>query len=166
MFYRCAGGTPGQPSGVPRPILVPDTLNDLRIALVTAELLEDRDWSAYLAGNAAETKKKGFHGATVRVALSASAAAGSDLAESIDSTDPNAADRVLQLAILQGCRLLSGRPLDDAGQRRSAAPIKLFLSHTKRDAVGLEIARALKRYLDELRVDRFFDEVSIQPGDD
>jgi hypothetical protein len=44
--------------------------------------------------------------------------------------------------------------------------MKLFLSHTKRDPAGLKIASALKRHLDGLRVDRFFDEVSIQPGDE
>jgi hypothetical protein len=32
--------------------------------------------------------------------------------------------------------------------------------------VGLKIATALKHHLDGLRVDRFFDEVSIQPGDE
>jgi SLOG cluster2/TIR domain len=36
---------------------------------------------------------------------------------------------------------------------------------TSRDPDGLAIAKAVKRYLDTLAVDRFFDEVSIQPGD-
>lgn len=165
VFYRCAGETPGQPSGSPRPLRLPDTLNDLRIALVTANLLEDPAWVAFLDKSAVETRKKGAHGATIRVALTKSAAAGGDLVEAIDLVDPEAADRVLQLVILQSCRLLGGRPRGDEAQGRGAAPLKLFLSHTKRDAAGLKIALGLKRYLDMLRVDRFFDEVSIQPGD-
>ena len=44
--------------------------------------------------------------------------------------------------------------------------MRLFLSHTKRDTIGLETAEALKKYLDHLAVNRFFDDVSIQPGDD
>jgi hypothetical protein len=165
VFYRCAGETPGQPSDPPRPILVPDTLNDLRIALVTANLLEDPAWVEFIGRNARETRAKGAHGATVRVALTKSAAAGGDLAETIDLADSQATGRVLQSVILQSCRLLSGRPRGDGGQPRGAAPLKLFLSHTKRDKAGLNIALGLKRYLDTLRVDRFFDEVSIQPGD-
>jgi hypothetical protein len=165
VFYRCASGPPGQSNDPPKPILMPDTLNDLRIALVTADFLEDPAWAAFLDRSAVETRAKGAHGATVRVALTKSVAAGGDLAEAIDLADPQAADRVLQLVILQSCRLLGGRPRGDEAQRRGAAPLKLFLSHTKRDAVGLKIAHGLKRYLDTLRVDRFFDEVSIQPGD-
>jgi hypothetical protein len=166
VFYRCAGAIPGEVNGVPRSIQMPDTLNDLRIALVTAELEDDPGWHRYLAESIAETKAKSPHAATIRVALSAAVAGGADLAEVIDPKSPQAADQVLQLTILQACRLLSGRPRDNAGHRRSAAPMKLFLSHTKRDPAGLKIASALKRHLDGLRVDRFFDEVSIQPGDE
>ena len=98
--------------------------------------------------------------------MSAAVAGGADLAQVIDPKSAQAIDQVLQLTILQACRLLSGRSRDNAGRHQSAAPMKLFLSHTKRDPAGLKIATALKRYLDGLRVDRFFDDVSIQPGDE
>jgi hypothetical protein len=127
VFHRCAGET-GQADDPPRPILVPDTLNDLRIALVTARLLEDPKWVNFLDRSEAEVKAKGMHGATVRVALTKSAATGASLAESIDLADIVAPDRALQLAILQSCRLLGGRPRDDAGKGRGAAPLKLFLT--------------------------------------
>lgn len=120
VFYRCSGGTPGQPSDPPRPILVPDTLNDLRVALVTANLLEDPAWVAFLDKSAVETRAKGAHSATIRVALTKSAAAGEDLAEVIDLADPQAADRVLQLVILQSCRFSVGVP--GAMKPKGAAP--------------------------------------------
>jgi hypothetical protein len=164
VFYRCASATPGKPSGVPRPISIDDTLNDLRMALVTPELQVDPSWRTYLEQNLAEASAKRPHAVMVRVALSPSVARGEDLSETLNPADPRTPERVLQVALLQACRLLGGRPREGAGNR-GAAPMKLFLSHTKRDAPGLVIAKALKRFLDGLRIDRFFDEVSIQPGD-
>ena len=164
VFYRCAGAIPGDRNGVPRPISIPDTRNDLRIAFVTAELLDDPGWQGYLDRNLAEVKTKSPSAAMVRIALSPAAAGGADLAIALDRTDPRTPGQVLQLVLLQACRLLGGRPRQGA-QQRGAAAMKLFLSHTKRDTVGLTIATALKSFLDGLRVDRFFDEVSIQPGD-
>jgi hypothetical protein len=79
VFYRCAGAIPGEVNGVPRSIQMPDTLNDLRIALVTAELEDDPGWHRYLAESIAETKAKSPHAATIRVALSAAVAGGADL---------------------------------------------------------------------------------------
>ena len=72
----------------------------------------------------------------------------------------------MQLVLLQCCRLLGQRLRSQDDKPRGAAPLKLFLSHTKRDVEGLAIAQALKEYLDGLPVERFFDKVSIQPGDD
>jgi hypothetical protein len=95
VFYRCAGAVSGEVSGVPRPIQMSDTLNDLRIALVTAELEDDPGWHQYLADSIAETKAKSPHAATIRVALSAAVASGADLAEVIDPKSPQAADQVL-----------------------------------------------------------------------
>jgi hypothetical protein len=143
-----------------------DTLNDLRIAFVTADLMDDADWRRYLEDNIAETKAKAPHAVTVRVALSTAVAAGDDLSIRIEPETPQTVDQILQLAILQACRLVSGRPRNVGGPQKSASPLKLFLSHTKRDPAGLKIAKMLKRHLDELRVGKFFDEVSIQPGDD
>jgi hypothetical protein len=164
VFYRCAGTTAGEPDGVPRPISIPDTVNDLRVALVTPELWVALAWRAYLERNLSEVKPKGRHGAMVRVALSPSVARGADLSETLDPVDPRTPERLLQIVLLQSCRLLGGHPREGTGNR-GAAPMKLFLSHTKRDMTGLTVAKALKGFLDNLRVDRFFDEVSIQPGD-
>ena len=122
VFYRCAGASSGNVNGVPRPIEMPDTLNDLRIVLVTAELMDDPDWSRYLDNSIAETRAKAPHAVTVRVALSAAITGGADLAIGFDHTSAQAADQILQLAILQACRLLSGRPRDVAGGNRARHP--------------------------------------------
>ena len=98
--------------------------------------------------------------------LSAAITGGADLAEDLTIQSAQAADQILQLAILQACRLLSGRPRDTAGRPTERGTPEAFPSHTKRDQAGLKIATALKHHLDELRVGQFFDEVSIQPGDD
>src|SRR5262249_51834193 len=90
---------------------------------------------------------------------------GERLSVRLDPGDPRLAERLLQHLLLQCCRLLGGRGRGDPDDRRGAAPLKLFLSHTKRDSEGLEVATAVKGYLDTLAVDRFFDAVSIQPGD-
>ena len=90
MFYRCAGAIPGRVNG--------------------AELEDDPGWHRYLADSIAETNAKSPHAATIRVALSSAVAGGADLV--IDPKSPQAVDQVLQLAILQACRLLSGRPRD------------------------------------------------------
>jgi hypothetical protein len=164
VFYRCAGALPGNRNSVPLGISIPDTLNDLRIVFDTAELEDDSAWRGYIDRNLDETKKRWPNAAMVRVALSPAVAAGADLSELLEPTDIRTPGRVLQLVLLQACRLLGGRERESAG-KRGAAPMKLFLSHTKRDTVGLTIATALKTFLDGLRVDRFFDEVSIQPGD-
>ena len=167
VFYRCAGATPEEAEGVPRPISMADTLNDLRLALVSADLVEDAGWDRYVKDSIAETKAKAPHAVTVRVALSNAVAGGGDLSIGIDPASAQAREQVVQLAVLQACRLLSGRPPGNTGGlAQGAAPMKLFLSHTKRDAAGLKIAKALKQHLDELRVGQFFDEVSIQPGDE
>jgi hypothetical protein len=166
VFYRCAGASPDNPAGAPRPIEMDDTLNDLRIVFVTAELMDDPVWCRYLDDNIAQTSAKAPHAVTIRLALSAAVASGDDLAVRLDVTSQGAFDQVLQLAILQACRLLSGRAQHDGDAPKSASPLKLFISHTKRDDAGLKIATALKRHLDGLPVGKFFDEVSIQPGDD
>ncbi len=46
----------------------------------------------------------------------------------------------------------------------SPLPIKLFISHTKREAKALQLAEDLKQALDNTQLDRFFDSVNIASG--
>ncbi|PWC40166.1 hypothetical protein TSO221_25660 [Azospirillum sp. TSO22-1] len=166
VFFRCAGADPRVPTGVPRPIELSDTKLDLRIALVTAEMIEDRAWMAYLDQCQKEVAGKGRNAAMICFDLSMGGLRGTRLSVRIDPADQRFEERVMREVLLACCRLLANRPRSGAAAALGAAPIKLFLSHTKRDETGLPIAEALKRHLDTLTVERFFDEVSITPGDE
>ena len=102
---------------------------------------------------------------TCHFALGGGLASGEEKAVAVLPNDPRASDILFQNVLLQACRLLAHRPPTGAVSERGAAPLRLFLSHTKRDESGLKIAQALKVYFDNIAVDRFFDDVSIQPGD-
>ena len=164
VFFRSAGADPTAPKGVPAPILVPENQYDLRLALTTADLLLDRAWSRYVTDNLAEVASKRDR-ATMLV-CGKLLPNSSLLAQVMDFKDPGTGELILQQMLLQACRLITQRQPASNGENVGAAPLKLFLSHTKRDPLGRTIAVALKQHLDGMTVDRFFDEVSIQPGDD
>ena len=165
VFFRCAG-SPEKPSSGPAPIAIPDTEFDLRIALLTSKFVLDSNWQAFLDRSTQEVRARSDSAALIPFGLSPGMAEGGARAIQLDSAGKRTNDLLIQHVLLQACRLLGGRPRISANQGRGAAPMKLFLSHTKRDSIGLETAEALKKYLDNLAVDRFFDDVSIQPGDD
>lgn len=170
VFFRCGPADPGAPGGAPRPVEAgADTDCDLRLVLAAPELALDDAWLAYLDANEAAVRADPHRRALVVFDLAGGAMDGRRLAVRLDPADPRLVERLLQHVLLQACRLLGGRARDCGGAGagpRGAAPLKLFLSHTKRDGAGLRVATAVKRYLDGVAVERFFDEVSIQPGDD
>jgi SLOG cluster2/TIR domain len=164
VFFRCAGANPARPNDVPAPIAVPDTEYDLRVALTAPKLLLEQAWCKYVADNFTEVAHKRDRATMLvfgkPVPNCAVRAVVMDLKEQL------AGEQILQHVLLQACRLLSQRLLPEGAGNLGAAPLRLFLSHTKRDKLGLKVAQAVKKYLDGMAVDRFFDEVSIQPGDD
>jgi hypothetical protein len=165
VFFRCASSTENPTSG-PAPIAIPDTEFDLRIALLTSKFVLDPNWQAFLDRSTQEVRAKSDSAALIPVGLSPGMAEGGARAIQLNSAGNRINDLLIQHVLLQACRLLGRRPRTSGNQGRGAAPMRLFLSHTKRDSIGLETAEALKKYLDNLAVDRFFDDVSIQPGDD
>jgi SLOG cluster2/TIR domain len=164
VFFRFIGQNPRNPTSPPAPIAVADTEFDLRIVLLTSEFVVDPVWREYRAEQARQVQEKGDHAALITFALHPGITQGGALVVFLDQAGERTGELLLQHVLLQACRLLGRRPRPDPAAR-GAAPMKLFLSHTKRDQIGLQTARALKVYLDNLAVDRFFDEVSIQPGD-
>src|ERR1700730_3518676 len=164
VFFRSAGADPTKPKAVPAPISVPDTDYDLRVALTTDDLVLDDDWLNYLKANFAEVA--GRRDRATMLALGMAPPGPTVNAVVMDLADPRAGERILQHVLLQACRLIAQRAMPTDGSNRGAAPLNLFISHTKRDQLGLKIALAVKGYLDGKAVDRFFDAVSIQPGDD
>ena len=164
VFFRSAGADPTAPKGVPSPIAIAENQYDLRLALTTPELLLDRAWLKYVRDNLADVANKRDR-ATMLVC--GKLVPNSDvLAQDMNLKDPGAGESILQLVLLQACRLITQRQPASGGENLGAAPLKLFLSHTKRDPLGRTIAVAVKEHLDGMALDRFFDEVSIQPGDD
>ncbi|MCY4028511.1 MAG: TIR domain-containing protein [Acidobacteria bacterium] len=145
----------------------PEVQCDLRVALLTSAFVLDEHWQAYLALNRHQVRKNRNHSTLLECGLGHRLLDGPELGIQLS---PNAAPAelaktVLEHTLLQACRLLAGRVRANPATR-GAAPLKLFLSHTKRDKAGRTIATRLKNQLESLAADRFFDEVSIQPGDD
>jgi hypothetical protein len=166
VFFRHAAFRLDDKTGLPAPIAVPDTEFDMRIALLTAPFVVDKTWKSYLGDCAREVKAKFGSAALIAFGLDPDMAEGNAKVVQLDKAGNRASELLVQHVLLQACRLLGRRPRTTANEGRGAAPMKLFLSHTKRDTIGLEAAQSLKKYLDDLAVERFFDEVSIQPGDD
>src|ERR1019366_4465429 len=78
------------------------------------------------------------------------------------SAAPDVADALERSAVHELARLLLARPRT-ADAPSSPAPVRLFLSHAKRD--GVPIARALKEQIQEhSAADAFFDAHDITPG--
>jgi hypothetical protein len=138
----------------------------MRIARLTPSFVLDQTWQDYLENCTREVREKSSAGALIAFGLAPGMAAGGAKVVQLDQAGKRASELLLQQVLLQACRLLGRRPRTAANDRRGAAPMKLFLSHTKRDSIGLQAALALKKYFDDVAVERFFDEVSIQPGDD
>jgi hypothetical protein len=130
VFFRCAGIDPAVRSGPPRPIRVPDTKFDLRIALVTSDLVMDPTWEAFLQDSETEVKKHPGTAALIVFDLSGGVIEGDRLAVRLDPEDPRERERLMQHVLLQCCRLLGGRERGAAEAGRGAAPLKLFISHT------------------------------------
>ena len=137
---------------------------DLRVALLTPTLVLDEDWKAYLELNREQVRGKRDHATLIEFGLGQGLLDGPELGIEL-KPDTDRAEIVLEHTLLQACRLLAGRARVNQAIR-GAAPLKLFLSHTKRDAAGRKVAIHLKNQLECTTADRFFDEVSIQPGDD
>jgi hypothetical protein len=56
------------------------------------------------------------------------------------------------------------QPEEEAGIKLSPLPIKLFISHTKRETKSLKLATELKQAVDNTQMARFFDTVDIASG--
>ena len=159
VLFRTIGG-----GATPDPALLEDAQCELRIALLTARLVLDEACVGILADQRAAVEAARDRASMVEIALSPGLLMGAALGIAVGpEEDPG--ERVLKIAILQASRLLAGRTRPD-DSARGAAPVKLFLSHTKRDGHGETIASALKTRLEAVAAERFFDRVSIQPGDD
>jgi SLOG cluster2/TIR domain len=165
VFFRSAGRDPVNKLSEPAPISVSPVEGNLTVFLLTSEFVLDDVWEGFRTACVENAKGRRDKSAVLSIFLEPRQAQGGAKGIVLDPASPRTSDLLVQHVLLQACRLLAGRARD-ALTTQGAAPLRLFLSHTKRDSIGLKIADALKKYLDATTVERFFDEVSIQPGDD
>lgn len=147
------------------PRVYPDTAErELKLVLSTAALRLDAPCQGVIETLRASVAAERGRNTLVEIGLTPGLLDSAALGVEIPAGDGRA-DRVLEIALLQACRLLGGR-LRDRDDQRGAGALKLFISHTKRDVTGEPTARSLAGRLEQAVTERFFDRVSLQPGDD
>ena len=139
VFFRCVGADPAAPnSSAPAKIAVPDTEYDLRVALLTPDLILEGGWKTYVDDNRREVAGRRSHATLLAFALGPGLADGDELTIVLDPDSKRIGEQILQHVLLQACRLIAQRPRETGSDNLGAAPLKLFISHTKRDDVGTE----------------------------
>lgn len=139
--------------------------------LVEDHLVFDETWANYIADLYAQTQTGAGQHLLVPVALTGSAfnlhpEIGKANFVRLFNLEPDAVKtKLLHYATHALARLLeNSQRTTQQGIKLSPLPIKLFISHTKREAKALKLAEALKQTLDNTQVDRFFDSVDIASG--
>ncbi len=167
-YYRCVA-EPGKE--IPLAIDVNSAVHSVVFVLVEDHLVNDDAWADDIAGLYAQTKASHGQHLLVPVALSKSAFnLHPDVAETnfvrLSNLDVDAVKAKLLHYILHILARLLANPVrtTEQGIELSPLPIKLFISHTKREPKALQLAEALKQELDNTQVGRFFDSVDIASG--
>lgn len=135
----------------------------LRLVLVASSLVLSDTWTSTQARMKKEDALAPDRRITVLAGLAERHLGGPLLGVDL-SADKDKARALIDLTILQCCRLISGR-ISKTSSSIGVAPLKLFVSHTKRDPFGRTLATKLVDALREIRTEQFFDEYTLQPGD-
>ena len=168
VYFRCVS-EPG--SDQPLPIDIDAAVHSVIFVLVEDNLVFVEPWGNYIAMLYAKTQGSAGEHLLVPVALAGSAFnLHPDISKAnfvrLFNLDQDAVKaKLIHYIVHTLARLLNnaGRPVT-SGIKLSPLPVKLFISHTKRDAKALQLAEALKQELDNTQVDRFFDSVDIASG--
>ncbi|WKJ92085.1 TIR domain-containing protein [Methylomonas montana] len=167
-YFRCA---PESGANLPLAIDLNAAEHTVIFALVDDHMVLDETWANYLAGLYSQAQASTGKHLLVPVALTGS---GFNLHPDIAkinfvrlfNLDPAAfKTHLIHYAAHALARLLeNSQRITTQGAALSPLPIKLFISHTKREANALQLAEALKQALDDTQMDRFFDSVDIAAG--
>ena len=168
VYYRCL--TDSETKG-PKAIKLDAADHSVIFVLVEDNLVCDEYWANYIAAlNTLTQQSEGKH-LLVPVALTNSAVnLHSDIAQTnfvrLPMENQTELQQALQFHVLHIlARLLDNRVRQTQnGIKLSPSPIKLFISHTKRNDESLQLAEAIKQLLDNMQMDRFFDSVDIAPA--
>lgn len=133
----------------------------LRIFLLTTKLVNEENWLKLIEQFREMDQKSDGKYITIEIGLVEriidSPILGLNLSDCL-----NKEERLIDFVVYQCCRLLSGRT--NLGVK-SAAPLKLFISHYKQGNDGVNLATIIKNSLEENKTEVFFDEYIIQYGD-
>ncbi len=169
-YFRCVPEQ-GKNKVKPLDIKLNAAVHSVIFVLVEDHLIFDEAWGDYVAALYNQIQAGNGNHLLVPVALSGSAYnLHPDIGKAnfvrLFNLDRNTLkSKLLHYIVHTLSRLLENaeRPAN-AGFKLSQLPIKLFISHTKRDPQALKLAEALKRQLDDTQLDRFFDSVDIASG--
>lgn len=168
VFFR---NTVSPDTGLPIPINLDDTQHSAVVVLVDDNLVVSDAWDEYVGELWRQIQISGGNHRLYPVSISARAFnLESDVPEVnfIRLHDLQPQDRpafLISSLIHELCRLLLNRSRVSGitMTEQSAAPVKLFISHAKRD--GLEIAEGIRDYIHQnTALKTFFDASDIAPG--
>lgn len=167
-YYRCV---PAANQNIPLAIDVTTAEHTVIFVLVEDHLVFDEAWGQYVADVYAQTQTgPGIH-LFVPVALTGSAFnLHPDISKAnfvrLFNLDAEAVQSKLIHYVVHALARLLANPerTTEQGVKLSPLPVKLFISHTKREAKALQLAEALKQALDNTQLARFFDSVDIASG--
>jgi len=141
------------------------------LVLVEANLVLDEAWAKELAHYYRQCQASQGKHLFLPVALSASAfnlhadIAQTNFVRLYDMPTEAVRQQLLHYATHALARLLeNSQTTTTQGTVLSPLPIKLFISHTKREPDALALAKALKAALENTQIARFFDSVDIASG--
>lgn len=167
-YFRCIN----QPDkDTPLAIDCDAAVHTVLLVLVEANLVNDEAWADDLANYYRQCQSSHGRHLFLPVALSQSAfnlhpdIAQSNFVRLYDRVPDAVRGSLLHFATHALARLLANSQTVTAqGTILSPLPIKLFISHTKREPGALALAKALKAALDNTQMARFFDSVDIASG--
>jgi hypothetical protein len=169
-YFRCVN----QPEkDTPLDIALDAAEHTVILVLVEAHLVIAKSWGNTLAADCQACQLSGGRHLFLPVALSQSAfnlhpeIADSNFIRLYDKPAEDVRSQLLHFATHALARLLENSQNSMAQSKvLSPLPIKLFISHTKREADALVLAKAIKAALENTQLARFFDSVDIASGAD
>lgn len=167
-YFRCV---PEAGKDIPLAIDASSAEHTVIFVLVEDQMVFDEAWGQYVADQYSQTQSGPGRHLFVPVALTGSAfnlhpdIAKANFVRLLNLDAETMRSKLIHYCVHALARLLASPERTTVqGVKLSNLPIKLFISHTKREAKALELAEALKQALDNTQVDRFFDSVDIASG--
>ena len=138
------------------------SIRTLRLFLLTPKMRLEKKWTNLIDDFGNDTTD--LCNLNIVVTFEQGIKYGNQLNHLILKTEESLNLKLSDFVIAQCCRLLSDRA-HPIKYNLGVAPLKLFISHTKRDSTGEHLAIKLMDLLQSKKIETFFDKHIIQPGD-